>query len=290
MSAPAGTAQGAAGGAGSGASSAAFGAGPQHTVARAGGSGWSRGGFGVQVGSGSGVRAIPRPRRPNFTYWISPSRPRRRPYPGFQTRRAAKIARGWISMSQRADQAGQLGSSPRPTAEGPGSGRTRSPGLSPDPSVVPSPPRFSFPATTGGWCLPVETRAQRVELLGITLVPAVLPGDGNRISTYSRSCRDGGGDGPLSAPSVALKPQGSGRYSRRQSPTRRSAVKRSRPGLSMRPPQGALKQAFSWLGRWRDPSCSGQGVRAGCRPAGACLWGRVGGWAGSPQSGGLALC
>lgn len=87
--------------------------------------------FGVQVGSGSGVRAIPNPRRPNFPYWIFPSRPRRRPNPGFQTRRAAKIARGWISMSLRADQAGQLGSNPRPTAEGPGSGRTLSPGLSP---------------------------------------------------------------------------------------------------------------------------------------------------------------
>lgn len=40
---------------------------------------------------------------------------------------ARKNSRGRISTSQRADQAGQRGSSPRPTAEGPGSGRAPSP-------------------------------------------------------------------------------------------------------------------------------------------------------------------
>lgn len=171
---------------GSGAASAARGARPHPSTAEAARSGRSL--------AASRLRATLRPRRPDFPSRSFPSRPRRRPSPGFLTRRAAKIARGRISASRRPDPAGHLGSIPRPTAEGPGSGRARSPGVSPGASeLYPPPLTLSFPATTSGWCLQVETPAQRVGLLRIIPVPAVFPGDGNNFSNNSSSCGTGGG-------------------------------------------------------------------------------------------------
>lgn len=107
---------------------------------------------GPRLGLGPGIGPSPRLRRLDFPSRSFPSRPRRRPSPGFQTRRAAKIARGRISTSQWIYQAGQLGSNPRPTAEGPGSWRARSPGLSPAPLSYTLPPlRFpSRPPLVGG--------------------------------------------------------------------------------------------------------------------------------------------
>lgn len=250
----AGREQGAAGRAGSGAASAARGAGPQHAADRAARSGRSRVGFGVQVGSGSGIRASARRRRPNFPCWTFPSRPRRRPSPGFQTRRTAKIARGRISTSQRADQAGQLGSSPRPTAEGPGSGRARSLGLSPGSSELYPPPHLcslSRPPPVGG------VSKLKLQLRGWNFLGSSLPqlwslGMGV-LSALKAVAVELGMETDPSPPSVNTETAGHGSYSQRHPPTLCSVAKRSRPGQSLRPLQGALKQAFSWLGRWRDP-------------------------------------
>lgn len=185
-------AQGSAGRAGSGAASAARGARAQPATARGAGSGWGRAGRGVQAWVR--VRASPRPGRPDFPSRSFPSHPRRRPSPGFLTRRAAKIAQGRISTSRRPDRAGQLGSSPRPTAEGPGSGRARSLGVSPGSSELCPPPLDVFRPGRHRWVvLQVETPAPRVGLLGIVPVPAVLTGDGNTIISNSSSWGARGG-------------------------------------------------------------------------------------------------
>lgn len=139
-----------------------------------------------------------RPRRPDFPSRSFPSRARRRrPSPGFLTRRAAKIACGRISASRRRpDPAGQLGSSPRPTAEGPGSGRARGPGCPQAPLGCTLPPPFtlSCPASTSGWCLKSKLQLGGwdfwVGLMRIVAVPAV-PQDGNNFRNSS-SCEAGG--------------------------------------------------------------------------------------------------
>lgn len=74
---------------------------------------------------GSGQRP---PEAPELSLPEFPEPPAEAAQPRIPNPALAKIARGRISTSQRADQAGQLGSSPRPTAEGPGSGRARRPG------------------------------------------------------------------------------------------------------------------------------------------------------------------
>lgn len=151
-----------------------------------------------------------------------------------------------------------------------------SPGAS---ELYPPPLTLSFPATTSGWCLQVETPAQRVGLLRIIPVPVVFPGDGNNFSNNSSSCGTGGGGGGRCeegvTPPSASQPNlpGSKHWKLPGTfPTLCSVAKRSRPGLSLWPLHGASKQACSWLGRLLDPRCSGHWGRAWLSALlGACL-------------------
>ena len=248
---------------GSGAASAARGARPHPSTAEAARSGRSL--------AASRLRATLRPRRPDFPSRSFPSRPRRRPSPGFLTRRAAKIARGRISAPRRPDPAGRLGSIPRPTAEGPGSGRARSPGCPQAPLSCTLPPlRFpSRPPPVGGvsksklqlrgWDFSGSSLSQPCSL-GMGIISAIIA---VAVELGGGRCEEGVTPPSASQPNLPgfkhWKLPGT-------FPTLCSVAKRSRPGLSLWPLHGASKQACSWLGDCWTPGAQGTGGGPGCLP------------------------
>lgn len=263
MSARGSGAQGSAGRAGPGPASAALGARAPSAAVGGAGSGRSRAGCGVQAWVRARGRAGPDAERPDFPPRTFRSHPRRRPGPGFLARRAAKIAQGRISTSARPDRAGQLGSSRRPTAEGPASRRARGPGPSPGPSALPPPPGRVPPRPPRVGGAPSRNSGSGGGTPRIVPVAAVVSGGGILSPPVAGAGKLAAGAGPPSRSAASVSPLCKSRNCRdlgaapRTPPTLRLVARRSGGGG-----RGGVPGNRPSIGRRDRPRCSRRWGRA----------------------------
>ncbi|XP_059547918.1 uncharacterized protein LOC132232558 [Myotis daubentonii] len=218
------------------------------------------------------------PEAPELSFPEFPEPPAEAAQPRIPSPAHAKIARGRISTSQRADQAGQRGSSPRPTAEGPGSGRAPSPAGLQAPLSCTLPPYVLLPGHHR-WVVSPKLKLQRRGWNFLGSSPPQLCSLGMGIQKLWIEGRWGLAPSP---PSVNTETAGLWQLLPKtplRGAPRPRGVARAEPEATARCLEAGRLLA-GVLGRWRDPSSEGQGVGAGCRTC----WGHVcGEWAGGPQ-------